>query len=159
MKSIDAGGIITGLADGFNDILGLRDSLGVALMPVYFVERKWTGEEIGDGQAYETKTQILPSPKIVQMTDDSRVQAGGAIQLDDIQLRGISKVTYRNKSDVDGTSAVSTTERFYEVDGFLYVVANVREKHLTWDVLIRKQSNARRYPEPPPPPEPPDEGG
>lgn len=151
MKSINAGGIVENLADGLNDILGLRDSLGVALMPVYLVEREWQGSEIGDGAATETKIQILPSPRIVDMSDDSRVMEGGAVQLDDLLLRGISKVSYPNKIDVDGTSDDQSIERFYEVDGSLYSVIKVKEKHLTWQVQIRKLSNQKRYPAPPVP--------
>ncbi len=154
MKSIDnPDGVVGSLRDGLDDILGLRDTLGAALMPVYMVERTWNGSEIGDGSATETKAQVLPSPRIVAMSDDSRVVTGGAVQLDDILLKGISKKSYPDKVDVDGTTDDQSIERFYEVDGNLYNVMQVTEKHLTWNVQIRKLTNQKRYPPPPPPPE------
>lgn len=155
MKSIDVpGGVVNGLRDGLDGILGLRDSLGVALMPVYQVTRTWAGSEIGDGAATEVKVQVLPSPRIVLMSDDSRIVPGGAVQLDDIKLKMISKVSYPNKSGIDGTSDNQKIEKFFEVDGMLYSIVNVEEKHLTWNVQIRKLSNQKRYPAPDPEPEP-----
>lgn len=155
MKSIDnPNGVVGSLKDSVDDILGLRDSLGAALMPVYFVERQWTGDESGDGTATETTEQVLPSPRIVSMSDDSRVMEGGAIQLDDILLKGISKNKYPSKVDVDGTTDDQSIERFYEIDGQLYGVINVTEKHLTWNVQVRKLSNQKRHPAPTPPPDP-----
>lgn len=149
MKSIDnPNGVVGALKEGLDEILGLRDSLGVALMPVYQVERTWTGEENGDGTASEVKTQILPSPRIVSMSDDSRVVTGGAVQLDDLMLKGISKSSYSTKNLIDGTTAAQNIQKFYEVDGALYSVTNVQEKHLTWNVQIRKLSNQKRFPAP-----------
>lgn len=155
MKSIDdPNGIVGSLKDGLDDILGLRDSLGAALMPVFFVTRTWTGDENGDGEATEVKSQVLPSPRIVQMNDASRIVEGGAVQLGDIFLKMISKAKYGSKSDVDGMSDFQNVERFFEIDGELYSVINVTEKHLTWTVQVRKLSNQRRFPAPEPDPEP-----
>lgn len=145
-KSIDIpGGVVGSLKSSLDSILGIRDQIGAALMPVYFVTRTWSGTEIGDGNAVEVKVQVLPSPRIVSMSDDSRVVEGGAVQLDDIMLKMISKNTYANKNQVDGTSTDQKIEKFYEVDGLLYKAINVTEKHLYWNVQIRKLSNQKRY--------------
>ena len=144
-KSIDQNGVIGNLRSSVNDILGLRDSLGVALSPVYLVKRNWSGEEIGEGQAQDSQEQVLPSPRIFSMSDDSRIVAGGAVQIDDLLIKGISKVNYPKKNLIDGTSESETIECFYLVDGFIYTVTNVTEKHLTWNVQIRKLSNQKRY--------------
>lgn len=144
-KSIDQIGVVGGLKSSVDSILGLRDRLGAALMPVYLVTRSWNGEEIGDGMAEESKVQILPSPRIVSMSDDSRVVEGGQIQLDDIMLKMVSKVSYPSKSMIDGTSENQTVEMFYEVDGNLYKATNVTEKHLYWNIQIRKLTNQARY--------------
>lgn len=159
MKSINAGGIITGLAAGFDDILGLRDSLGVALMPVFHVVRTWSGEEVGRGDATEVETRILPSPKIVSMSNDVRIKEGGVVQLDDIQIKGISKVKFPLKSQIDCSvgDEEEGVERFYALDGELYTVVGIVEKHLTWQVHLRKLTNQKRYPAPAPPPEAPEE--
>lgn len=146
-KSIDIpGGVVGSLKSSLDSILGIRDQIGATLMPVYLVTRTWSGTEIGDGVAVETKAQVLPSPRIVSMSDDSRVVEGGAVQLDDIMLKMISKNAYAAKSSIDGTSNDQKIEKFYEVDGLLYKVINVTEKHLYWNVQIRKLSNQKRYP-------------
>lgn len=161
MKSINSGGIIQGLAAGIDDILSLRDSLGVALMPVYHVVRSWSGGRVGKGDAYEVETQILPSPKIVSMSNDYRIKEGGAVQIDDIQIRGVSKVKYPAKADIDCSLSDNEegVERFYALDGELYKVVYVEEKHLTWNLHLRKLSNQKRYPPPPAPEIPPEEDG
>lgn len=147
VKSINSGGIITGLAAGFNDILGLRDSLGVALMPVFQVVRTWDGGESGRGTATEVETQVKPSPKIVSMSNDVRTREGGTVQIDDIQIRGVSKVTFPFKSQIDCSVSDDEqgVERFYALDGELYNVVGVVEKHLTWNIHLRKLSNQKRY--------------
>lgn len=144
-KSIDTAGVVGDLKDGLDDILGLRDDLGAALMEVYIVTRVWSGSEIGDGNAVETKSQLQPSPRITRISSDNKALDGGVAQLGDILLTGLSKKSYENKYDIDGTSNNEQTDMFYEVDGDLYKVIDVQEKHLTWNVLIRKQSNQKRY--------------
>lgn len=147
MKSIDIpGGVIGGIKDSLDDILGVRDDIGAALMPVYFVTKTWTGTEPGDGTATEVKVQVQPSPRIVEMKNEHRIVPGGAVQLGDIFLKMISKNSYPNKSDIDGTAATANIEKFYEIDGNLYRVIEAFEKHLTWTVHIRKLSNQNRTP-------------
>jgi len=146
MRSIDKpGGLVHGLLDDIDSILGIRDDLGVALYDVFIVTRTWTGSENGEGTAKEEKAAVTPSPRILDMSDDSRIVPGGAVQLDDLMLRGISKNAYRNKVDVDCTSALQNIEKFFEVGGLLYSVVKVQEKQLTWNVQIRKLSNQKRY--------------
>lgn len=146
MKSIDIpGGAVGSLRDSVDSILGIRDDLGAALMPVYLITRTWSGDEIGDGVSIEDREQILPSPRIVSMSDDSRVVQGGSVQVDDINLKMVSKVNYPSKNQIDGSVEFQNIEKFFEVDGQLYKVFNVTEKHLYWNIQIRKLTNQVRY--------------
>lgn len=145
VKSIDKPGVVGDLKSSVNGILGLRDSLGAALTEVYIVQRTWSGNEIGEGTATEVETKVIPSPRILSFSDDSRVMQGGAIQLDDIKLKMISKVNYPKKSDVDCTVSSQKIEKFYLIDGQIYSVTSVEEKHLYWNVMLRKRSNQKRY--------------
>ena len=149
MKSIDnPNGIVGSLKDSLDGILGVRDDIGAALMPVYLVTRTWSGTENGSGSLTEVKVQITPSPRIVKIADASRVVPGGAVQLGDIFLKMISKNAYPAKTTIDGTSDDQSVEKVYEVDGELYSVQDVTEKHLTWTVMIRKRTNQVRPEEP-----------
>lgn len=145
MKSINKQGIVGNLKDSVNDILGLRDDLGAALTGVYIVTRIWSGSELGEGVAQEEKLQVLPSPRIFSFVDDSRVLQGGIIQLEDIKLKMISKANYSCKADLDCSSESENVEKFYEIDGQIYSVISVIEKHLTWDVMLRKRTNQKRF--------------
>jgi hypothetical protein len=133
-------GIVDDLRSGINDILGLRDSLGVGLKKVYLVTRTWSGSELGEGTKTITKRQILPSPRVVEFMDQYKIKEGGAVQQGDLMLKMVSKQSYPLRSDVDCTSNSENVEKFYEVGGALYRVIMVREKHVVWEIQLRKDS-------------------
>ena len=55
-------------------------------------------------------------------------------------LKMVSKQSYPLRSDVDCTSNSENVEKFYEVGGALYRVIMVREKHVVWEIQLRKDS-------------------
>lgn len=138
-------GIVDDLLNGsVNDILGVRDDLGVALKQVHMVTRSWSGLEPGDGEVSEVKTRVLPSPRVVEFKNDLRIVEGGAVQQGDILLKQISKQTYPTQDLVDGSSDSESVEKFYEVGHRLYRVVAVTEKQVTWTVLLRPLTSQER---------------
>ena len=137
--------IIADLTAGLDDILGVRDEIGAVIKPVHFVTRTWAGSEPGDGAAVDTKTQLLPSPRIVEFVDDDKIKEGGAIQQGDIMLKMISKQSYPTRSMVDGTSDSLSIEKLYQIGTDFYRVIKVKEKYVTWEVLVRKLSDQTSY--------------
>lgn len=133
-------GIVDDLRDCTNDILGIRDDIGAELKKVYIVERIWSGKELGDGTSRESKTQILPSPRIVEFNHNLRITEGGAVKQGDILLKMISQQTLPKKQDVEFTDVSKNVEKFYEIDGRLYRPVTATERHLTWSVLVRPLS-------------------
>lgn len=134
-------GVVAGVLANVNSILGLRDSLGAALKDVYLVTRTWSGTELGDGTATDTKVKMVPSPRVVEFKHDTRIVEGGAIKQGDILLKMVSKQTYPTETMVDGKSDIDNVENLYEVGGVLYRVINVKEKHVTWSILLRRLSS------------------
>lgn len=122
-------------------ILGIRDDLDVALKPVYLVTRTWDGSEPGDGEFEDEEAQILPSPRVVEFSQDLRIRQGGAMEAGDILLKMISKVSY-DKADLDGTSDEQNVEKIYKVGTEYFRPISVTEKHLTWNVQVRRTNRA-----------------
>lgn len=133
-------GVVEGVLESVNDILSLRDSIGAALKEVYLVTKTWPGTEIGDGTAVVTKVKMVPSPRVVEFKHNLRLVEGGAVKSGDILLKMVSKQTYPTENLLDCTSAVQTVEKFYEVGGILYRFLSATEKHVTWNVLLRRVS-------------------
>lgn len=133
-------GVVQGVLENVNDILGLRDSLGAGLKDVFLVTRTWSGTEIGDGTKTDAKVKMLPSPRVVEFKHDMRLVEGGFVKAGDVLLKMVSKQTYPTENLLDGTSADPKIEKLYEVGGVLYRVINVREKHVVWNVLLRRLS-------------------
>lgn len=133
-------GIIDGLLPNINDILGVRDSLGAALKPVYIVTRTWSGLEPKDGSSEDEEMQVLPSPRIVELSDVYKIKEGGAVEQGDILLKAVSKQTFPDKSVVDGSVEDQNIEKFFKVGEVLYRVLNVREKFFTYEIQLRRVS-------------------
>lgn len=129
-------------------ILSIRDDLGLSLRNVAIVTRTWSGAELGDGTATETKVNMRPSPKIVDMNQKKKVKEAGAVEGADVMLRSISKNSYPTKAHVDCSSSTARIEKFYEIGSELYRVVAVREKQLTWVVELKQHSDQTRYPAP-----------
>jgi hypothetical protein len=137
--------MIDDLRDGLNDILGVRDDIGAALKEVYLVTRTWSGLSIGAGTATETSVRMLPSPRVVEFTDDLRIREGGVVKQGDLLLKQVSQQTYPTIDLVDGTSEAKNVEKLYDVGGKLFRVVSVTTKHLTWRVLLRPLSSQKRF--------------
>jgi hypothetical protein len=135
---------LAGIRSNLNSILGLRDSLDVALKPVHIVTRTWSGPELGHGTKTEARVRVLPSPRVFEFKNDVRLVEGGTIQQGDILLKMISKQSYPTQNLVDCSVTAENIEKFYEVGGILYRVVAVTEKHLTWSVLLRRLSQQAR---------------
>ena len=131
-------GIIEDLLPDVDCILGIRDDIGAELRKVFLVKRKWGGETLGDGRAKDTKTQILPTPYIVDFSHNIQIQSGGSFQQGDVLLKNISKDKFPKESDLQPSTGDGTIEYFYEVGDKLYNLQTIVEKHLTWNVQLRR---------------------
>jgi len=136
---------IEDLKDIAHEALEVRDELGAIKDEVHYVTREWSGERVGDGSAYDSKARILPSPWIVDLSQNIRVTEGGAIKQGDLILKQISQDSYPNEKDIDGSSDSELIEKFYSVGEFLYRVINVRKRYATWDIHIRRLKDQTRY--------------
>lgn len=125
-----------------DDILSLRDQIGAVKKPVYLLARVW-GSAKGVGSPVDTFTQILPSPRIVEYSQDFRIREGGMIKQGDFMLKGISQESYPTEEHVNCTVNSALLEKWYCIDGWLYEVVSVNRKYVTWNVLIRKTSKNR----------------
>lgn len=145
-------GLIDSLLPSMDSILGVRDQIGAALKPVWFVTRTWYTDDtlatestaLGQGSAQDQETQLLPSPRIREFSQDLRLVEGGMVKRGDLILSGISKQTYREK-DLDGSSCAGNIETLFKVGDKLYQVISVRERLVTFDVHVRELTNQARY--------------
>lgn len=137
-------GIIDALLPVADSILGIRDSVGAVIDPVFFITRTWSGMAPGDGSAVDTKVQMLPSPGIKNYAQDIRLKEGGAIKAGDIVLFDVSRNKFQ-ESDLDGTSQSPRVEKFFLVGQKLYQVINLAKRYVTWDVQLRELTNQTRY--------------
>lgn len=136
---------IEDLKDVVDDVLQVRDDIGAIKDSVYIVTRAWDGDEIGDGNAVESKTIVYPSPWIVDYSHSLRITEGGNIKQGDILLKQISQDRYPNEIDVDCKTSSKLIEKFYEIGGILYNVISVRKRYATWDVQVRRLKDQTRY--------------
>jgi hypothetical protein len=136
-------GIIGELLGDVNDILGIRDELGVGLKQVAIVTRTWSGVEIGDGTYTETRVPMLPTPHVVIFSQDLRIGEGGAVKRQDAQLKMISKANY-DEDELDFSDVSGPVEKFYELSGLLYRPIQVIERHVTWSVTLRRSNDQTR---------------
>jgi hypothetical protein len=137
-------GIIDSLLPAIDSILGVRDSAGAAISPVYLVTRTWSGSEVGEGTATDVDTRMLPTPGLKNFSQNINLREGGAVKSGDIILKSVSKNSY-TLADLDGSSPSGNVEKFYLVGTKLYQVINVLESYVTWDVQLRELSNQTRY--------------
>ena len=144
-------GIDSAILKGIDSILGIRDSVGAVIQPVYFVTRTWFENlELSkvatqpEGFAKDSVTQLLPSPGLKEYSQDIRLREGGTVKAGDIILKGISKNKFK-ESDLDGSSSSANIQKFYLIGVKLYQVINVTQKHVTFSVQVRELSNQTRY--------------
>lgn len=131
-------GLISDLTSVADDILGVRDDLGAAIHDVYILTRTWSGTEPGDGSKTDSTAQVTPTPAIKDLAHDFKAQEAGNYEQGDLILKGISKQSYPNESDIDLSTGSDDVQKFYQINGKLYQVISVKERYITWDVQIRK---------------------
>jgi len=135
-------GIIDSLLPSIDSILGIRDTVGAVILPVFFVTHTWSGSTIGDGTLSTSQVQMLPTPNWKSFSQDLRLKEGGVIKEGDILLTNVSRNKFK-ESDLDGLTNVNNVEKFLRVGDKLYRVVSVVPKYLTWEILLREQSNRR----------------
>lgn len=133
--------ILPGLQKSLESILTIKDDLGVSLVEVHLIKRRWTGQNIGDGDAVDEAKQILPSPRVVDLAHDLRLVEGGSIQRGDLILKDILKTKY-TRSQLMLEHEPTNVEGFYLVNGRYYKAIHVKEKLLTWSVHVRPQAGS-----------------
>ncbi len=137
-------GIVDDLKGCSDDILGIRDDIGAAKQKVFFVERRWSGTELGDGSYQDKpKDRMLPSPRVVEFKHQLGIREGGAVKQGDILLKMVSKNIYPDKADLEFAGLDKNVEKFYEIGERLYRPIAITEKHLTWSILCRPVSGQR----------------
>lgn len=145
-------GLIDSLLPVTDSILGVRDSIGAVIKPVYFLTRTWfsdvgltTPATSPEGFAKDSAlVQMLPSPKIKDFSQDVRLREGGSVKAGDIILQSISRSKYV-EADLDGTTTAENIEKFFVVGVKVYQVINVKESYLTFSVQLRELTNQTRY--------------
>ena len=135
--------VIKSIRDSVNNILKIRDDIGAALKTVTLITRTWSGDEIGDGTFTDVTVILSPSPRVVEFKHDLRLLEGGAVKQGDILLKMISKQTYPTDDLLDAKTSSKKIESLYEVGDSIYTPTAITEKHLTWNVLLRKKSSKR----------------
>lgn len=137
--------LVSCFREDVNDILEIRDDLGAQKLNTYILTRTWSGGKIGEGTPTDVRTQVLPSPRIVNVAHDRRLKEGGHFKSGDIVLKQISQQTYPTESEIDGTRPGAGIEIFYMVGDRLYTVVTVIQKQVTWSVHLRKHNRSKTY--------------
>lgn len=146
-----ASGLVNALLPNINAILGVRDSVGAIIEPVFLVTRTWfqdagltTPATAPEGYASDSTVQMLPSPGMKNFSQDVRLREGGAIKSGDIILTGVSKQTY-TIGMLDDTGLAANVEVLFKIGTKMFQVINVTEKYVTWNVQVRELSNQTQY--------------
>lgn len=136
-------GIIDSLKRSTNSIYGIRQKIGAELVEVFILTRVWAGQEIGVGNPVDTVEKVEPTPSIKDFSQDIRIQEGGGLESGDVVLRGVSKLNYPKSETLETRTGQRDVEKFWclksasgEKD--LYTVISTKEKHLAWDIQLRK---------------------
>jgi len=137
-------GIVDDILECTDDILGLRDDLGVIKDLVYILTRVWPGKK-GVGNPVDSLAPILPTPYLVDLSHSLRLREGGLIKQGDILVKHISKQSYATEDLIDCTVEDDKTEKFYYFGGRLYSVISVEKEYVYWNVQVRKTSKTKVY--------------
>lgn len=137
--------LVDSMKEGVNSILGIRETLGADLRRVYFVTRTWTGgKTAGEGTATEELEELIPRPGIKNLAHIKKIsKEGGANAQGDLVVHGISKANYEDEARLRGDSGDRKVEWFYKVGDYYYEIVSVAEKHLTWEVTLRRKTDQR----------------
>lgn len=136
-----AGNLRENLKGCVDKILEVRENIGVQLADVELITRTWSGEEVGDGTSTDVVVKMSPAPQIVDFGHDVRLQETSTVRQGDLILKQISQNKY-TLADLKPTTDTYNVEKFFRINGNLYVVIHVKERQLTWEVHIRKTSHS-----------------
>lgn len=137
---------ISDLIETVDDVLQIRDEIGVLRSKVYLITRTWTGSEPGDGTATESKSQVLPTPWVIEIGQDHRLIENGVVKSGDVIVKQISKKNYPYKTEFRSITESLNVERFWDIKDELYTVIHIKDQYATWQVHLRKLSKQTRYP-------------
>lgn len=143
---------INSLLPNIDAVLAIRDSIGINKQPVYFLTRVWwtddtyttQSDQIGDGVPKDTLSRMVPSPRIVDLSQSLNLREGGVVKQGDIILRDVSKNTY-SESQLDGSSQALNVEKLFLVGVKVYQVISLTEGYVTWKIQLRELTNQTRY--------------
>ena len=127
--------IVNDLKGVAEDVLGIRDEIGAQKALVYKYVKNEDTEEV-------TWTKITPTPDIVDLSHNVRLQEGGAISQGDLFLKGfpISKYTeqFLETATVDGKLLILYVLK--DPNGYTraYTVNNIKKNYLTFDLHVTR---------------------
>lgn len=127
-----------------DSVLDVRRQIGADLKRVFLITRTWSGDQIGSGDVTEESVEFDPIPGVKDYSHNIKLEAGGNIKQGDLIIHQISKNQCPLESDVDGSSTDQNIEKLYKVGEHYYRVISVVEKHLTWNVQVRRLSDQTR---------------
>lgn len=127
-----------GLLDCVDEILGVRDCLGLNLADCYIVTRTWTGERPGDGTFTDVSTQILPSPSVADYSHNVRTTEASTVKSGDLILGNISRNKFPDELVLRTDTLLQNVEKFIKVGRHYYRTIHIKEELLTWAVHVRK---------------------
>jgi hypothetical protein len=145
-------GIVDSLLPNINTILGIRDSIGAIKQPVSFITRTWWVDDtyevqsagIGIGVAKDVVVQMLPSPRIVDLSQSLQLREGGMVKQGDIFLKYVSRQSFK-EHQLDGSSPAANIEQLFLVGDKVYQVISITESYVTWKIQLRELTNQTRY--------------
>jgi hypothetical protein len=144
-------GIISSLLPNTNALLGIRDSIGATKEKVFFLQRTWYTDDTYATQSADISgvpkdvlTQVLPTPNIVDLSQNINLREGGVVKQGDIILKAVSKQSF-TESQLDGSSTAANIENLFLVGQKVYQVINVTENYVTWKIQLRELTNQTRY--------------
>lgn len=119
-----------------NKILHSKECADALVHKVFHVERIWSGDHIGDGKYRDFKTEIYPTPSIIDYSHNLMASQGGNIQSGDLLLQGISKANYDRKFLSPQTDSPNI-ERWFIIEDREYRAVSITEHLVTFNVLVR----------------------
>lgn len=123
--------------DSLDAITSVRDDIGANIQDSFIVTRTWSGERVGDGTFTDHTIQILPSPYMLDLSHDVRIQRGGSYESGDLILRTINKARY-TEEDLRTDTNEETVEKFIKVGDHFYRTKHIKEKFITFEIHISK---------------------
>lgn len=108
---------------------------------VFLLTRTWQGPRVGVGSPVDAVVRIKPAPGIRDLSHRRQVTTHGQTIEGDIVLTGIAFNNY-NEELLGNTTNTPLTEKFYLIDGKTYSVANVSQKFVSWEVVLKKANKS-----------------